>query len=408
LQAQSVSLSHAKICRNHTLSKSAFPLKVWSVGYPPKKIDQIERYMVARMTCCFPLSVDDRTNMLRSVRLALHASDGDFDDFLPEIGHLLHSHTTSSYAQPVFHVYGNTTETFVILRCTRSFFDILTDLDCFAIEETNSDGTALGSFHRGFWRAANWVFNEIKHYLIPSGLTPVPPGPVHFIGHSYGASVASILCLLMSESESPRPFMGWAFGPAAAMDAIADSRIHDSLFTFANDRDFVPKFGHAHLPCVFDMISGVARRRLMPLLQNGDGGAVQAAMDFVVSNLPAFARPVLLSVLGAILNGHDLDPSTVVGRLMMIPGLVGWISESPYLAALVLVPIAVFMLLHTQYSHFGCAGKVVELIAEDVEDEAEISWEGWKDHGIKRYAEAVFRFVSAQSETGPDEDFVVE
>jgi hypothetical protein len=109
--------------------------------------------------------------------------------------------------------------------------------DCF--------GAPIGLFHMGFWKASEFVFKSISHYLLTD---TVSKGTIHFIGHSYGGAVASILCVMMARSHSPRPFRGCSYGAPPSMDSTAASIVKAKLFSISNGCDFVPCLGFTPVP----------------------------------------------------------------------------------------------------------------------------------------------------------------
>ena len=165
------------------------------------------------------------------VRLSHATYKMDFSNFS---GLVYKNSTYDSPYHPVFYVYSQDNTLFVITRGSKSYDD-------FATAAIFSEMTTeYGTFHTGYYKAALYVWEEVKDYVRDF------PGKVVFVGHSYGAAVAQILHIF-ANAKFPRnahknsmPYESYCFAAPPAMDEKAYAHIKDYMYTFVNDDDIVP------------------------------------------------------------------------------------------------------------------------------------------------------------------------
>lgn len=137
--------------------------------------------------------------------------------------------------QPMFYCIEYNNNIYIVTRGSASKPDLLTDIDCKEVQKEINEKEIY--FHRGFYNAAKYVFDLAFNWL--TGNYKI----IYFIGHSYGASVSSILCLLAKTHErlKNKKIFSMAFAPAPAM-SFCPSYIEECIFAFINREDIVPSF----------------------------------------------------------------------------------------------------------------------------------------------------------------------
>ena len=160
------------------------------------------------------------------VRLANAAYYADFTSFG---GNVLYQNLECGLNHPVFFVYQQGDSLFIVTRGSSESEDFGTDSN---FTEVTTD---YGTFHGGFYYASLYVYEQTKDYINSWD------GPVYFVGHSYGASVSQILCVLTEHFNPGKvDFYSFAYAPMPAMDLSADDRILQRMIAIINDDDIIP------------------------------------------------------------------------------------------------------------------------------------------------------------------------
>lgn len=150
------------------------------------------------------------------------------DDFSYYQGKMLYDHYNSGFEEPVFKIYKLDGVLWIIARGSLNEEDRLT---CAAINEVQ---TKHGIFHEGFYKSAQFVYELAKPYILDH------QGPVYFTGHSYGASVASVLFTIFDDEFPERESCCAAFGPMPMMDYDTALKHKEKMVSVINHKDIVP------------------------------------------------------------------------------------------------------------------------------------------------------------------------
>lgn len=121
---------------------------------------------------------------------------------------------------------------FVVVRGTNSLNDWITD----AVISTEQRKSL--SFHKGFYCAANYIWNEI---CIDCALYHKKGYTIIFTGHSYGGSVAQILHRICVATTGKRNVLSITFGAAASMGKMTAAPIKNDMYSFVYCNDVVPR-----------------------------------------------------------------------------------------------------------------------------------------------------------------------
>lgn len=180
----------------------------------------------------------------KALDLSGDAYNGDFT-----FGKVIHSSEENDMFKPVFYCLEESNDLYVITRGSFSTNDWMTDFDC-KEAKCEINGTNI-YFHQGFYSSANYVLNSISSILENNYQT------IYFIGHSYGASVSALLCLLTKSQDKfkDRNIYALAFGSAPSM-SYCPPEIENCIFTFINGDDLIPSF------CLFNTLNTAAKNHL--------------------------------------------------------------------------------------------------------------------------------------------------
>ena len=165
------------------------------------------------------------------------------------IGKIIFSSEENDLSKPVFYCLEESNDLYVITRGSFSEKDWITDFDCKEIK-CEINGTNY-YFHQGFYNSAIYVLNSITSLIEKNYDT------IFFIGHSYGASVSALLCLLTKSQTKfkDKNIFALAFGSAPSMSSCPPE-IENCIFTFINGDDLIPSF------CLFNTLNTAAKNHL--------------------------------------------------------------------------------------------------------------------------------------------------
>ena len=137
--------------------------------------------------------------------------------------------------KPVFYCYQINSDLFISIRGTVSEVDY--DSAYHFEEKTYSFGNYQINAHSGFYMAADYVFNQVKDTIKKC------KGKVYVTGHSYGASVATVLEVMINTNPETKPYSGGAivFGPAPALAELPDV-LNNMIATINTINDGIPRF----------------------------------------------------------------------------------------------------------------------------------------------------------------------
>lgn len=168
------------------------------------------------------------TIFLQLVIALSHATyKADFRNFT---GMVLKYNTTDYHYHPVYYVYTQDNTLFIITRGSKTYDD-------FATAAIFSElTTKYGTFHTGYYKAALYVWDQVKDFVRDYS------GKVVFVGHSYGAAVAQIMHIFANDQFPHKkiPYESYCFAAPPAMNEEAYAPIKNQMYTFVNDDDIVP------------------------------------------------------------------------------------------------------------------------------------------------------------------------
>lgn len=184
-------------------------------------------------------------SLLSLLQLGMRLSSAAYaSNFVNFKGQIFSQSTISDFEKPVFYVYIEEESLFIITRGSLSTNDYLTDA------EISEISTEYGVFHKGFYNAANFVFENVQP-LINSW-----NGPVFFVGHSYGGSVSQIMLVMSHRTNQSINAYALSFAPMPCMNiSTENNRIQNRIFTVINNNDIVPTLSVANVHKKFAFLS---------------------------------------------------------------------------------------------------------------------------------------------------------
>lgn len=162
-----------------------------------------------------------------TIRFAGLAYSGP-DAFAEVPGNLLYYTTECYHYQPTIYVFQHETGLFVVTKGSSEAPDFKTDMEFTQVINE------FGIFHGGFVKAALWVWDQVKDYVNNYD------GPVHFCGHSYGASVSAVLHVIAKASCPDKDFYSYSYAQMPAMEVETAALVKDTMYTFVNEDDIIP------------------------------------------------------------------------------------------------------------------------------------------------------------------------
>ena len=190
------------------------------------------------MILCFSMRTGQKVRKLKmmipsTVMLQLTISlihCGYKNDFTNFSGIMLDSCWNVSKYHPAWFVYYYDNSLYVITRGSKVSDDYATAA---VFTELTSE---YGTFHTGYYKAAMYVWSNVKRYVeaFPNR------GNVYFIGHSLGAAVSQILHIFAKNELPEKTYYSFNYACPPVMSDGADSKIEKNAYTFVNDDDIVP------------------------------------------------------------------------------------------------------------------------------------------------------------------------
>ena len=227
--------------------------------------------------------------------------------------------TKNEKYKPVFYGYEYGGDLYISIRGSSTDADFITDFDY--AETTAKFGSYTINVHNGFYQAAKYVFEQAKTYIQEAS------GNVYITGHSYGASVATVLGLmaLTDSLTSKKPIGIIAIAPAPSLSALP-SKYSPFFVNIINDGDIVPSMS---IPNAYNVVA--------PLVPKGTFSKilVKAALQTllkVVSKKTEFSELFIDELSDSLdeivdsLCDYKNDPSTVSVKTLL--GATYQITES--------------------------------------------------------------------------------
>lgn len=143
------------------------------------------------------------------------------------VDQIYYSKETSDPYKPVFYIASKGDSLFVIVRGSWCSDDDITDYDYKTIN------TPYGNFHTGFYKAATYIMRFAKSYIQTWN------GPVFCVGHSMGASVASVIAAICKKELPNADVNAIVIAPAPAIDVDSISN-NEKIASFVSGNDIVP------------------------------------------------------------------------------------------------------------------------------------------------------------------------
>ena len=153
---------------------------------------------------------------------------------------VLEKHSENSKYNPLYYVVkeNDNNNLWIVTRGSSSLEDWLTDFD-FKNIDVNLGGFDY-QFHQGFYKAAQNVYANVKHYIEEHD------GPIYFTGHSYGASVSTALIAIAKADFNNKDLNTIAYAPAPTMGSEIPADVYNKIATIVNSNDIVPTLSVAN------------------------------------------------------------------------------------------------------------------------------------------------------------------
>ena len=153
--------------------------------------------------------------------------------------------TKNEQYKPVFFGYKYGDDLYITIRGSATDADFITDFDY--AETTAKFGSNTINVHNGFYQAAKYVFEQTKTYMKET------TGNIYITGHSYGASVSTVLGLMaLTDSQTKNLKIGIiAIAPAPSVSALPSS-LSPYIVNIINDGDIVPSMS---IPNAYNVVA---------------------------------------------------------------------------------------------------------------------------------------------------------
>ena len=162
------------------------------------------------------------------INLTLQLMLATFDGSYAQYGELVKYNTTVGIERPVYYVLKRDDGLFIMSRGSVDSEDWVTDLE-FTEKETE-----YGVYHAGFFNASMYVYENAKPWIAEAKT------PIYCVGHSYGASVATVLSTLIMHDFPEKDTNCVAFAPAVAMSQEVNATYYNKIVCFYNHNDIIP------------------------------------------------------------------------------------------------------------------------------------------------------------------------
>lgn len=256
-------------------------------------------------------------------------------------GTMIYENDKNQVYLPLFYVYDFNQTLYVSIRGSSSQKDWYTDFNY--TERYEDFGDYKLHVHGGFFNSSINVFNQIKDIIANY------PGRIIFTGHSYGASVATVLgiyCMTHPDTAKNAQRMGvLGFAAAPAIEKVPEP-FHDQVCSFVYETDIVPTLSIINAYDTFkDFIpkSGATKALLKILIKtavtilkdkkglaNSLYNGIMAASDQIVDDLCAYSVDQTSCHIGQVV-GITYHLNTVQGKLsedMVDPATLNILSIS--------------------------------------------------------------------------------
>lgn len=207
----------------------------------------------------------------------------------------------SGLFHPAFCCFNDSNDTYVVIRGTYDMkYDAITDMTC--LEYYKKINGEVIYFHVGFYAASVYVLSKIREIHI---FENNKYGKIYFVGHSYGASVASILCLLTKSKYKEKEIYAMAYAPAPAMSFCPKS-ISDCIYVFINRFDTIPRC------CIYNISKALEHYNITHILK---------ILDIILSNIKYIKNiyEVIKSLIKFV-EKHIFDPKT--SKVRSVKGMI--------------------------------------------------------------------------------------
>ena len=154
-------------------------------------------------------------------------------------GELVAYNMTTDIEAPVYYVLKRSDALFILSRGSVDWNDYATDLEF--SEVTNEYGT----YHAGFFNASRYVYNNAKKWIQEATT------PIYIIGHSYGASVATVLTTIAMHDNPTKDINCIAFAPVPSMSVETNATYGHKMVVLYDNHDIFPTLS---VPNVYERV----------------------------------------------------------------------------------------------------------------------------------------------------------
>jgi hypothetical protein len=194
------------------------------------------------------------------------------------------------------------------IRSTKSITDLMTDYNY------EPDTFLQGAAHGGMARAARWFAAHIAPRLAVM-LEMYPNTRLRLVGHSLGAGVATLLCLLLRSTPVFRDVECISFAPPACASSELSALASTCVTSIVNGDDFLPFMSFQHTSIFSQLLSPIAALGRMRDDDDAQPSAASTTTTTITTSTSTgndfIVRPStsLYPALGTIDEFYVLDPS---------------------------------------------------------------------------------------------------
>lgn len=167
----------------------------------------------------------------RSLTYAIREYAPTLQQYRVENSTLLYRNTVATKFNPVFSINAEGSDLVIAIRGSNDPVDFET------LREDDEVRTPFGIFPLGYYKAAMNTYTKIGTYW--KGLNNWTN--IYITGHSYGASVSTILALTLLNSNPNLNVYAVGFGPLPAVDKATSDASKGHIFSFVNNNDYVSR-----------------------------------------------------------------------------------------------------------------------------------------------------------------------